>query len=396
MLIYKFLGSGGVCPQSNRGLTALYVQCNKTSILIDCGESVQVFATKYGISLFGIDALFITHLHADHILGIPGLLATMSNCERRKPLIVYGPPGTMDKIHAMQKLLYSISFRVFVVEIEPEDSVEFTNFTVTAAALQHSVVCYGYSVVVNRPPEYSADVVKKGSLSDAAVSLLQSGCNIEYNGIKLDINAVFGANREFMKLVYATDTGVCNSLIELCADADVAILDGSYGTEDQRPALNTSEIHMSFAEAATVAKKSGVKKLVLTHFSPSLVAPWIHIANATDIFKNAVCAYGGYFGSIIYGGEEEANIPSVDITNRAARGIIHRGYGYVKVCRPFKLEGSRCKLESPRFSVIASVSDVMYARNGSACKYADAPDVCTLMYVEMLQCTKYLDAEVTA
>lgn len=398
MLTYKILGCGGVCPRANTGLASIYVQCGRTSILIDCGESSQLFAAKINLSLFNLNAIFITHLHADHVLGIPGLLSSLTNNGRKAPLVIYGPPGTESMLMSMLGTIATLSFRVYAVEISDQTSIDLLSLHVDVAALQHSTVCYGYAISAVRQPMYRQDVVESTGLSQAAISLLQAGCNIEYDGLQLDINTVFGTNRENVKLVYATDTGVCESLKRLCKDANIVVLDGSYGSDAQRPKTDTSAVHMSFAEAATVAKEAGVKKLILTHFAPLTISPWIYLEETREIFANTVCAYPGMSGTLTFDREisDEEGLPVIETTSNNLRGIIFRGFGLLHVSTPLPQGVDRCVLTAPRFAAIVRVVDSVAVHNGKACKDVNEPGAKISLYVEFLQCIRWMKKEVAS
>lgn len=334
MLNYEFLGSGGVCPLPNRELTALYVQHQGTHLLVDCGESTQAAAKKYGISLFAIDAILITHLHADHILGLPGLLASLSNSGREQPLIIYGPNGLTAKLETMLQLVPQLPFPVKAVELKEGSTIQFPNLKITCFKLQHGILCYGYSFEVWKAPMYKEDIVKSIGLDKNIVAALQQGYEVSVDDILLNINTLFGEDRGQLKLVYATDTGACQNLITACANADVAILDGSYGEESQRAKTNDSseDIHMTFEQAATVASEANAKHLILTHFSPSLVRPLDYLQNATSIFPNTVCAFGGLSNEETFKeASENKKLPRIIVSKEVLKAILMQGRGFVSL-----------------------------------------------------------------
>lgn len=330
MLSYKLLGSGGVMPLPNRYLTALYVQYKTTQVLIDCGENIQTAAKRFDCSLFAVDAIFLTHLHSDHTLGLPGLLTTLNNLGRTKPLIVYGPLGTTALVSKILNLIGKLSFFVYSVEIHQGDTIDFGGLTVEAFKLEHSVLCFGYSVEVVRAPSYNEDVVQKTGLTAAHVAAVQCGYILHYGNLVLSLNNVFGPDRDRKKIVYATDTGYCPALVKGCRDADVAIVEGSYGDASQIPkSMNENQIHMTFEQAATAAKEANVKSLILTHFSPTMPDPENYINNARSIFPNTMCAYDGLCNSEDY--KQTDDLHAVTVNLKSLDNVMHTGRGFIMI-----------------------------------------------------------------
>lgn len=423
MFKYKFLGSGGVCPLPNRGLTALYAQNQGTSFLIDCGENIQAAAKQNNVSLFGITAIFLTHLHADHVLGLPGLLSTLTQMDRKEPLIIYGPSGTVNLLSACLKLIASTSFSVFPIELTPKDVVEFKDLTVSLILLKHSITCYGYSIEVTRRPIYKEDVVKQLQLTPAEVAALQDGYKIKHNEQIMDIHTVFGQDREKFKLVYATDTGYCKELVDGCQDADIAILDGSYGDESLIPASNkedhkkknfsiaeslqmnqetvpitsnklisaVSGLHMTFAEAATVASQAHVKSLILTHFIPTTTTPEYYLHNATDIFPNTMCAYAGLGTDEAYEslGKSE-DIPTLQVPRPTLTAILRDSSGFVLTKNLERFARKECFLECDGLPTVkVQIVKWCYLNNNSICSAKVAKDnqrtAKSMLYVQLLR-----------
>lgn len=396
MFTYKFLGSGGVCPLPNRDLTALYVQNQGTSLLIDCGENTQVAAMRSNVSLFNISAIFLTHLHADHILGLPGLFSSFAQGNRTKPLVIYGPAGTIPAVSACLKLVSQITFSVLPIEIKSKETLSFPDMDISVIPLQHSITCYGYAITVDRKPAYDANIVEQKGLTSEIVSLLQKGYAIERDDEYIDIHTLFGDNRDTFKLVYATDTGYCNALVNGCKDANVAILDGSYGDTSLIPRDNSkiskkpADIHMTFSQAATVASKANVKNLILTHFTPTMPNPEDYLFNATKIFPNSVCAYTGLGLDDDYASSTADNDLVVRVSPRTMNRLRKDSIGIILTRLIDKFENNVCCLQDPDGTCVkVQIIKTNYLFNNSFCSYDIAAenrrDAKSLLVIRMLR-----------
>ena len=334
MLNYKILGSGGVLPLPNRYLTSLFVQNDTTQLLVDCGEGTQTAAHKASVSLFGLDAVLLTHFHADHILGLPGIIATLGNARRTKPLFVFGPKGVHDFVLAVVKILGRSAFPIIPVEISDGDTITIGKMTVRVYSMLHSVTCLGYTFEVVRNPEYRQDIVDRFNLTPLELVILQNGYTIERDSLVLNINNFFGEDREIVKLAYATDTGYFAKLINMCKGATTAILDASYSDESQiaKSNDNAANIHMTFEQAATVAREADVQHLVLTHFSPILTDPNKSISKATNIFERTTCAFVGMGSDDAYGQDcVDKGLPQFETSKAVITDLLSKGSTFVTV-----------------------------------------------------------------
>lgn len=396
MFTYKFLGSGGVCPLPNRDLTALYVQNQGTSLLIDCGENTQVAAKRSDVSLFNISAILLTHLHADHILGLPGLFSSFAQGNRTKPLVIYGPTGTIPAVSACLKLVSQITFSVLPIEIKAKETISFPDMNVSVIPLQHSITCYGYAITVDRQPAYNANVVEQKGLTSEIVSLLQKGYAIERSNEYIDIQTLFGDIRDTFKLVYATDTGYCNALVNACTDANVAILDASYGDASLIPKDNSkiskkpADIHMTFSQAATVASRANVKNLILTHFTPTMPDPDNYLFNATKIFPNSVCAYTGLGLDDDYASNSNDNDLVIRVSAVTMNRFLKDSLGVIATRLIAKFENNVCCLQDTNGTCVrVQIIKTNYLLNNSFCSYDTAienrKDAKSLLVVRMLR-----------
>ncbi len=293
MLDVSLLGTGGMMPLPYRWLTALLLRYNGKSILIDCGEGTQIALRQKGFSPNPIDIICFTHYHADHISGLPGMLLTMGNAERREPLLLIGPKGLTKVVGALRTIAPELPFEIRCQEItEPEQIFSFDSFQIKAFKVSHSVVCYGYSMSVLRGGRFDKDRAIAGQIPIKLWSRLQKGETVEQEDRIYTPDMVLGAPRKGLKVTYSTDTRPVESIVSNAADSDLLILEGMYGEADKLPKARENK-HMTMYEAANVAKAAGVRRLWLTHYSPSMLHPEEYMADVRKIFPEAVAAKDG-------------------------------------------------------------------------------------------------------
>lgn len=287
MLDVCLLGTGGMMPLPYRWLTSLMARYNGKSILIDCGEGTQVAMKEKGWSPKPIDIICFTHYHADHISGLPGMLLTMGNAERTEPLLLIGPKGLARVVNALRVIAPELPFAIEYQEItENEQSFSFDGFRIEAFRVNHNVLCYGYNIVVERAGRFQLEKAQEQGIPKMYWSKLQKGEIIETPEMTYTPDMVLGAPRKGIKLTYCTDTRPTESIVKNAAEADLFICEGMYGEPDKKEKAREHK-HMTFLEAADMAKRAGVSEMWLTHFSPSLVRPDDFIDGVRKIFPNA-------------------------------------------------------------------------------------------------------------
>jgi len=293
MLDVSLLGTGGMMPLPYRWLTALMLRYNGKSILIDCGEGTQIAMREKGWSPNPIDIICFTHYHADHISGLPGMLLTMGNAERREPLLLIGPKGLTKVVSALRTIAPELPFEIRCQEItESEQTFSFEGFQIKAFKVNHSVVCYGYSMSVPRGGKFDKDRALALQIPMKLWSRLQKGETLEQEGRVYTPDMVLGAPRKGLKVTYCTDTRPADAIVANGADSDLLILEGMYGEADKLAKAKENR-HMTMHEAALLAKAAGASQLWLTHYSPSMIHPEEYMADVRKIFPNAVAAKDG-------------------------------------------------------------------------------------------------------
>ena len=293
MIDVCLLGTGGMMPLPYRYLTAMMARYNGKSILIDCGEGTQIAMKQKGWSPKPIDVICFTHFHADHISGLPGLLLTMGNAERTEPLLIIGPKGLEKVVGALRMIAPELPFELRFHELsQPFEQIDMGDYRIEAFRVNHNVICYGYNLIVERAGRFQVERAKALGLPVQLWNPLQKGNVVEFEGKTYTPDMVMGSPRKGIKVTYCTDTRPTRSIEENAAHADLFICEGMYGEPDKQQKAREHK-HMTFYEAANLAKAAEVSQMWLTHYSPSLPWPDQYLPQVTKIFPNAITAKDG-------------------------------------------------------------------------------------------------------
>lgn len=268
MLNVTFLGTAGSLPTPERNPSAVLVNREGELILFDCAEGTQRQMMRARTGMMRLNYIFLTHLHADHILGIPGLLETMAFQGRENPITIAGPVNTIRLVECFKSVCYfSRSFIVQAIELEPGDVIKMKGFQVRAISTNHSVPSIGYSLEEDmRLGRFNREAaISLGVAPGPLFGKLQHGQTIEVDGRKIEPHEVMGPPRPGRKLVYTGDTRPCKSVQMASQGADLLIHECALASDMAQWARDTK--HSTAAEAAEVARDAGVGQLVLTHIS---------------------------------------------------------------------------------------------------------------------------------
>ena len=295
MLSATFLGTGAACPTVDRNVAALAVQREGETILFDCGEGTQRQMMRYGVG-FSFTEVFFTHFHADHMLGITGLLRTMGLQDRSAPVTLYGPRGAQRILGAAMSLgIERNKFPVEVVEIRAGDRLRRDEYDIVVFETEHRADTVGYALAEHtrlgrfRPERARELGVPEGPLWGR----LHKGETVTLDdGRTVSPPDLVGAPRRGRTLVYSGDTRPHLALLMAARGADLLIHEATFGGDEADRAVETG--HSTAAEAARVALEAGVRRLVLTHISPRYTrdAPEL-LAEARAVFPETVIARDG-------------------------------------------------------------------------------------------------------
>lgn len=300
MLDICLLGTGGMMPLPRRYLTSMMARYNGSNILIDCGEGTQVAIKQKGWTFKPIDVICITHYHADHISGLPGLLLTMGNAMRTEPLVMIGPKGLKRVVEALRVVAPELPFVIDYIELtESIQTIEFEEYKINAFKVNHNVTCYGYSIEIDRKGKFQLEKAERLAIPKQFWGRLQNGENIEFEGVEYTPDMVLGEARKGLKVTYSTDTRPVPAIIEAAKGADLFICEGMYGEADKQDKAKEYK-HMTFTEAASIAKQAQPKEMWLTHYSPSLARPDLFMAQVTNIFENAKAGKDGMSVDLVF------------------------------------------------------------------------------------------------
>ncbi|GAA0100195.1 ribonuclease Z [Paraclostridium bifermentans] len=292
MVEITLLGCGGSMPVPNRFLSSLLINYRGRKILIDCGEGTQVSMKIANCGFKTIDYICITHLHGDHIIGLPGILSTIGNCGRTEMLTIIGPKGIKEVIDAFRLIVRELPYDVNIIENPKEDILASNNYInkdiiISTLEVDHSTSCIAYSFYIKRKAKFDIEKAMKNNVPKVLWSKLQNGREIKLDGKIYTKDMVLGQPRKGIKLSFVTDTRPIKEIVDFVDNSDLLVCEGMYGDDgDLERAIKNK--HMTFRESATIAKQSNVEAMVLTHFSPIIKDPNMYIENAMEVFENTI------------------------------------------------------------------------------------------------------------
>ena len=290
MIDVSLLGTGGMIPLPGRFLSSLLLRVNGSLVLVDCGEGTQVSMRLLGWGFKNIDIICFTHFHGDHISGLPGLLLTMANSDRTEPLTLIGPIGLKSIVSSLLVIANDLPFGLEFREWDKNGNLEYVDgmFSINALPVKHRTPCFAYCFELKRRGKFDPLRAKELNIPIKLWGILQkqSDKTHVYNGIGYTSDMVLGPARKGIKIVYCTDTRPTETLDGFASFADLFVCEGLYGSfENQQK--TAAHMHMSFMEAAEIARKAQVKEMWLTHFSPAMPDPKSYLKSATDIFPES-------------------------------------------------------------------------------------------------------------
>ncbi len=281
-----FLGTAGSSPSPQRGLPATLVRRGGDRLLFDCGEGTQRQLMR-SVGLVELEELFITHFHADHVLGLPGMLKTFTLRQRERELSVYGPRGLRRVYELLSPVIGRLTFPVKLVELEPNDELDRDGYRIAAFEVRHRTVAYGYALIederLGRFDE--ARAIELGVKEGPDFGRLHRGETVEGTSGPVTPDQVVGEKRAGRKIVLTGDTAPCDMVRAVAHNADLLVHEATFTVEERDRARETA--HSTARDAAEIATESAVKLLALTHLSPRHPAGELR-AEAREVFDNTV------------------------------------------------------------------------------------------------------------
>jgi ribonuclease Z len=261
-----FLGTGGSVPTARRATACLLARVGGERLLFDCGEGSQRQMQR-STGLVAVDEIYVTHYHADHYLGVPGLLKTYDLQGRDRPLRIIGPPGLRDLFRALARIVGRLSYDVELIELEQGAAVRHDGYEVRCFPVDHRVPAYGYALVEDeRPGRFDPVVAERlGVKPGPDFGRLQAGEHVSGSDGEVSPEQVMGEARRGRKIVITGDTAPCEMVRVAAHEAELLVHDGSFADEETDRAAETG--HSTARQAAVLAREAGVKLLALVHVS---------------------------------------------------------------------------------------------------------------------------------
>ena len=285
-LAVTFLGTGGSVPSARRSTASVLVSRGGERLLFDCGEGTQRQMQR-SLGLVQLDEIYLTHFHADHVLGLPGLLKTYDLTDRRVPLKIYGPPGLTELFQVFSPLIGRLKFTVDLVELGSADPVPHDDYEVRPFETAHNGRSLGYALVEEeRPGRFDPDAAAAAGVPEGpAYAALQRGESVEGEAGTVTPDRVMGPSRPGRTIVITGDTAPSPATVSAAADADLLVHDASFAEEEVQRAAETG--HSTVGQAAAVAAEAHVKLLALVHISSRYHVGKV-IEEAKEVFEPTV------------------------------------------------------------------------------------------------------------
>lgn len=288
-----FLGTAASVPTVDRALPSVVIKRANEIIMFDCGEGTQRQMIKARVGFHKKMKILVSHMHGDHVLGLPGVLQTMSLLDRSRELEVYGPIGIKAFIRAIQRTVqFVLTFPLEIHEIKREDVIcDEKEYILKTTRTSHVIPSLGYALIEKpRPGRFDVEKAKAFGVPEGPLwSLLQHGRKVKIpSGKRISPSQVVGASRPGRKVVYSGDTRPADRLVRLATNADLLIHEATLSDELSERAEEDG--HSTPSQAAETAKKAHIKRLVLTHVSSRYKATDELLQQAKKIFPNVEVA----------------------------------------------------------------------------------------------------------
>jgi ribonuclease Z len=294
------LGTCGMMPMPGRWLSCALVRSGSSLSLLDCGEGTQVPWKALGWGFRQLGAICFSHMHADHVLGLPGVLFMVAHAGRTEPLHIYGPQGMNYTIEGLRRVAPDLPFPIHMHELRSGEHFALPgNLRASCVSAAHGVPCLAYRIELPRNREFQLEHAKASGLPVQLWSRLQHGQSVEFNGQTFSPASVLGPPRRGISFAFITDTRPTRQLVELANDVDLLICESMYDDPTDLP-LAKANAHMLAEESAGIAAAAGAHSLILTHFSPKIYDPSHAEKAAQSVFTNTRAARDGMVITLDY------------------------------------------------------------------------------------------------
>lgn len=295
MIDVSLLGTGGTMPLPDRFLSSVLLRNGGNLILIDCGEGTQVSLRRLGWGLKDISTILITHFHADHVAGLPGLLLTIGNSGRggsNEPVTIVGPRNVQRVVESLRIIAPHLPYPVRYKEMlgDPNEIVDVGDLELRTCLGEHDLMCLAFRLDLHRAPAFQPERAKALGVPIQQWKTLQRGQPVEFEGRMILPEEVLGPPRPGLSFGFVTDSRPTQKLVDFFTDVNLLISEATYGDPADRPKAIENK-HMTFGEAAALAAAARAKKLWLTHFTPALPNPDYFRKEAESVFPGVVIGW---------------------------------------------------------------------------------------------------------
>lgn len=299
------LGTGGTYPLTTRALASVFIRVAGVGILIDCGEATQIEMQKYGVGFTSIDYILITHMHADHVSGLLGMMLAIKQAQRTKPITIVGPVGIKKYVETFLMITSKFGYPVNFIELH-KNSENLNVRTglkkeviIKSIPALHSRPCFAYSIDLERKPKFIREKVEQEGIPVMYWKALSQGQNIVFNNKIYKGSDFIEGPRKGLKISYITDTRPLKHFRDFIKGSDIAVIEGMYRDNAFQDKAN-SEKHMTWDESVSLAKNNSIGEVILTHYSPSLQIEPTDAALLKSKLSNATLGRDGLYRHLKY------------------------------------------------------------------------------------------------
>lgn len=298
------LGNGAMKPLPDRWLSSTLVRIGRALMLLDCGEGTQIVHRRFGWGFKQLGTIILSHCHADHVAGLPGIIFSIAEAGRTDPVHIYGPAETIRIVQGLAVIMPYLRFDLVVHELSDGDQLDLDNgLHVTVASGDHrNTPVLAWRFELPRQGRFDTEAATRLGVPRHRWSALQRGETLEIDGRTIQPNDVVGPPRPGLSFAFNTDTRPVPAHLEIARNVDLLINEATYlNSEDQQKAADYD--HMTLDEACAIARDSGARRLLLTHFSGAIANPLDYADAARALFPTAEIGYSGWATTLSFSNE---------------------------------------------------------------------------------------------